>query len=117
MPKRFHKHKLLFDENMAARQLFPRLNEHFDLKHVWDDLNRGGIEDPPVCELAVQQRRIIITINAEDFRPLTGTKQDAGVIKIPSAWTREHVDTKLTALLMGHGPNYFAGQYRSLAVE
>jgi predicted nuclease of predicted toxin-antitoxin system len=117
MPKRFPKHKLLFDENMAARQLFPRLNEHFDVKHVRDDLNRGGIDDPPVYDLAVAQGRIIITRNGDDFRPLAGTKADAGVIKIPDAWTRERIDSKLTALLMRHGPKYFAGQYRILVRE
>jgi hypothetical protein len=117
MSKRFYKHKLLFDENMAARQLFPRLNEHFDVKHVRDDLNQGGIDDPPVYDLAVAQGRIVITINGDDFRPLVGMKPDAGVIKIPEAWRREHVDSKLTALLMRHGPKYFAGHFRILATE
>ena len=117
MPKGFHKHKLLFDENMDARQLFPRLNEHFDVKHVRDDLKLGGLKDPPVYDLAVAQARILITLNGDDFRPLVGTKSDAGVIKIPDAWTRERVDSKLTALLKSHGPKYFAGQYRILATE
>jgi predicted nuclease of predicted toxin-antitoxin system len=117
MSKRFHKHKLLFDENMEARQLFLRLNEHFDVKHVRDDLKQGGIDDEPVYQLAVAQGRIIITLNGDDFRPLVGTKPDAGAIKIPSAWTREHIDTKLTALLMRHGPAYFAGHLRILATE
>jgi predicted nuclease of predicted toxin-antitoxin system len=117
MPKHFHKHKLLFDENMDVRQLFPRLNEHFDVKHVRDDLHLGGLKDPSVYDLAVVQGRIILTINGDDFRPLVGTKQDAGVIKIPDAWTRERIDSKLTALIMRHGPKYFAGHYRILATE
>ena len=117
MPKHFYKHKLLFDENMAARQLFPRLNEHFDVKHVRDDLNHGGDPDLAVYALAVAQKRIIVTINGQDFHGLAGTQDDAGVIDLPAGWSRAHVDTKLTALLMRHGPAYFAGHYRTLATE
>ncbi len=48
MPKSFYKHKLLFDENMPRRLVFPRLNELFDVKHIRDDLGHGGISDPEV---------------------------------------------------------------------
>jgi predicted nuclease of predicted toxin-antitoxin system len=117
MAKPFYKHKVLLDENMDPRQKYPRLNQHFDVKHIKHDLHNGEMEDPDIYTLGVEQGRIIVTINADDFRPLVRTKQDAGVIKVPSAWTREQVDSKLTALLMRHGPNYFAGQYWSLATE
>jgi hypothetical protein len=46
-------------------QLFPRLNEHFDVKHDRDDLNLGGLKDPPVYDLAVAQARILITLNGD----------------------------------------------------
>lgn len=117
MPKRFYKHKLLFDENMASRQLFPRLNQHFDVKHIRDDLHHGGYPDPDVYDLAVAAVRIIVTVNGQDFRPLVSTRDDAGVIDLPASWPRSQVDTKLTALLMNHGPAYFKGQYRTLATE
>jgi Domain of unknown function (DUF5615) len=68
MPKRFHKHKLLLDENMPPRAGFPRLNQHFDVKHVRDDLNHGALDDPEVYQLAVIQGRIVVTFNGDDFR-------------------------------------------------
>ena len=117
MPKRFYKHKLLRDENLQPRQRYPRLNEHFDVKHIEHDLRHGGAKDPAVYDIAVSQSRIILTENERHFRPQVGTKDDTGVIAIPPHWTPAQVDTKLTALLMRHGPTYFAGQYRSLATE
>jgi hypothetical protein len=32
------------------------------------------------------------------------------VIGIPETWSTSRLDTKLTALLMRHGPNYFRGR-------
>lgn len=87
------------------------------MKHVRDDLNHGGDPDPNVYDLAVAQGRIIVTVNGQDFRELVGTQDDAGVIDLPANWPRAQVDTKLTALLMRHGPAYFAGHYRTLATE
>jgi uncharacterized protein DUF5615 len=105
MPKAFHKHKLLFDENMLARQLFPRLNEHFDVKHVRDDCNMGGSSDTRVYALATARGRVLITKNGRDFRVLVRDGR-AGVVDVPDGWTTVQIDTKLTALLMRHGaPN------------
>jgi hypothetical protein len=54
MPKKFHKHKLLLDENMPSRRVFPRLNALFDVKHVRDDLKSAGASDDQVYEIAEQ---------------------------------------------------------------
>src|SRR5918999_4456143 len=72
-----------------------------------------AIPDPQVYELARKQGRILLTTNVKDFRPLL---QDdcPGIIGIPDAWLPDRIDTKLTALLMRHGPNYFRGRIRSL---
>jgi predicted nuclease of predicted toxin-antitoxin system len=67
MSKRYYKYKLLLDENMSPRQRFPRLNAHYDVKHVRDDLHRGGIDDPSVYRLACTQGRVLITENWTDF--------------------------------------------------
>ena len=116
MPKRFYKHKLLLDENMPSRLALPRLNEHFDVKHVRDDLHHGGTVDPDVYQLATAQKRTVVTFNGSDFKPLVDTlPHDPGVIDLPTGWTAAQIDTKLTSLLMRHGPKYFAGQYRNLA--
>lgn len=116
MPKRFHKHKILLDEQVSPRQYFPALNEHFDVKHITHDLNLSGLPDSQVYELAVSQERIILTKNVKDFRKLL-REDSAGIIGIPETWSLSLVNTKLTALLMKHGPNYFRGRYHPLAAE
>ena len=116
MPK-FHKHKLLLDENLAPRSAFPQLNGLFDIKHVAHDLNYAGMQDPKVYGLALTLGRIIVTFNGRDFRPLLRQAHSAGVIDIPAGWTHSQIDTKLTALLKRHSPAYFAGTFRTLATE
>src|SRR5688500_3239822 len=117
MPKHYFRHKLLLDENLAPRQQFPRLNEHFDVKHIEHDLKLGGTKDPVVYDLAVSQRRIIVTKNNKHFRPQVGTKHDAGAIAVPPHWTPAQIDTRLAALLMRHGADYFARRYHPLTSE
>ncbi len=67
MPKPYHKHKLFFDENMDSRRLYSRVNQHFDVKHIRDDLQHGGYTDPEVYRLALSEGRIIVTLNGRDF--------------------------------------------------
>ena len=116
MPNKFYKHKLLLDELMYTRRSYPRLNRNFDVKHIRDDLDLGGSTDKSAYELASKLGRIIITANGRHFRNLVQA-DSAGVIDFPADWSTSRVDTKLTALLMRHGPKYFAGQYRTLATE
>jgi hypothetical protein len=116
MPKRFYKHKILLDEQVSPRQYFPRLNEHFDVKHIKHDMHLGGLPDPDVYQLALSQGRIILTKNVKDFRPLL-REDSPGIIGIPETWALSQVDSKLTALLMKHGPAYFRGRYCPLAAE
>jgi hypothetical protein len=79
-------------------------------------LHLAGLPDPAIDELARKQGRIILTINVKDFRPLL-REDSPGIIGIPENWSADRIDSKLTALLMRHGPNYFRGSYRALAVE
>lgn len=116
MPKPFYKHKALLDEQLYHRRMYPLLNEHFDVKHIRDDLHLGGLPDPAIYELALKQGRIILTKNVKDFRPLL-REDSPGIISIPETWATSRVDSKLTALLMRHGPNYFRGRYHPLAAE
>ena len=114
MTQRFYKHKTLLDEQVSPRQYFPRLNERFDVKHIKHDLNFASLPDPEIYVLALSQGRIILTKNVKDFRPLL-REDSPGIIGIPEAWSNHLIDTKLTALLMHHGPAYFRGRYHSLA--
>jgi hypothetical protein len=75
MPKRVYKHKLLLDENMPPRTAFLLLNSQFDVKHLVVDLRHGGLTDPEVYQLAVEQKRILVTYNTKHFRPLAGRKK------------------------------------------
>jgi predicted nuclease of predicted toxin-antitoxin system len=117
MPKAFYKHKILLDEHLLNRRKYPLLNEHFDVKHIAMDLGLAGLKDPQVYDFAVKSGRIIITRNGKHFRPLAGTKEDAGIIAVSAEASPAQVDTALTALLKREGPKYFAGQYRTLARE
>jgi predicted nuclease of predicted toxin-antitoxin system len=116
MPK-FYKHKLLFDENMPPRTRYPRLNSHFDVKHVSHDYHKDGIPDEDVYQLACEQERIVITINRDDFEKLAGSKDDCGIIAIADGPAAARTDTKLTALLMRHGPKYFQSRLVPLGAE
>src|SRR5258708_4590195 len=113
MAKPFYKHKILLDEHLYHRRSYPALNEHFDVKHIRDDLNLGGMDDREIYLLAIEQGRIILTSNVKDFRPLL-SQDSPGIIGIPETWSAERLDTKLTALLIKHGPNYFRGRFHSL---
>jgi predicted nuclease of predicted toxin-antitoxin system len=115
MPKRFHKHKLLLDENISPRTVFPGLNSKFDVKHIRDDLKQGGLPDPEVYEVAVKQQRILITNNIKHFRSFAGTKPDAGIIGIPAHATASQIDTKLTALLVKSSEKALAGKFTPLS--
>ncbi len=42
MSPKFHKFKLLLDENMAARRKYRLLNRLFDVKHIAFDLKQAG---------------------------------------------------------------------------
>ncbi|MGH9877436.1 MAG: DUF5615 family PIN-like protein [Nitrososphaerales archaeon] len=117
MPKPFYKHKILLDEHLYHRRAYPILNEHFDVKHIKDDLHHGGMDDRPIHELAVEQGRIILTRNVKHFLPLL-REDTPGIIGVPVTWPPDQLDTKLTSLLMKHGPNYFKGRFYPLgAVE
>ncbi len=117
MPKGFYKHKLLLDENMFHRKDFPNLNSRFDVKHIEDDFGKGGLADPDVYHLAVEQKRILVTFNSKHFRKLAGTKTDAGIIGVSANLPSLQTDTKLTALLTRSTPNALQGKFTSLTGE
>jgi Domain of unknown function (DUF5615) len=114
MPKRFHKHKLLLDENMPHRTAFPNLNSKFDVKHLVDDLKQGGIPDPAVYQLAVDQKRVLVTFNVKHFRALAGSQDDAGIIGVSANLPAAQVDTKLTALLTKTTPQALGKKFTPL---
>jgi len=117
MPKRFHKFKLLLDENMPARTKFPRLNSRYDLKHLRDDFHITGLPDPGVYEFAQREKRLILTFNGDDFKPLALRSRDTGILFLSDNLSDERIDSKLTALLSKSTPNALYGKFTPLTGE
>src|SRR5947209_18835590 len=117
MHPRFYTHNLLLDENFAPRLKFPRLNGLFDVKHLRDDLHKGGISDAQVYDLAVTLNRLIVTYNAKDFKALAPRSQETGIIGISPNLSSRHIDKKLTALLVKSNEKVLQGTYTALTSE
>jgi len=117
MPKRFYKHKLLLDENMPHRTEFLLLNSLFDVKHVAADLKQSGLADPGVYQLAVAQKRILVTFNVKHFRDLAGTRDDAGIIGVSANLPTPQIDSKLAALLTKSTPHALERKFIPLTGE
>ncbi|MEU2869730.1 DUF5615 family PIN-like protein [Streptomyces olivoreticuli] len=116
MPKQFHKYKLLLDENVPPRSLFPRVNQRFDVQHVSLDLHQGGIDDIAVYRLATKEQRIIISQNWRHFLKLVGTDDDVGVIAVTgNDWVR--MDGQLASLLVRYGPAHFRRKVLTLNTQ
>lgn len=115
MPPRFYKHKLLLDEGLYPRKSIPRINSRYDIKHIKHDLKGAGLEDEEVYEIAVQQKRIIITYNTRHFIKLSRRSKESGIIGVTQGLTPEQLDTKLNSLLSKSSEKSFYGKYTSLS--
>lgn len=115
MPKRYIKYKLLLDENLPPRHRLPYLNERYDVKHVAEDLHHSGLGDKHVYELAVVQKRVLVTYNVKHFKPLAGTQADQGIIGLPPNVPRSKLDTKLVAFLTRTAPTKLRSRYLPLS--
>ena len=99
MVRKFRRHKLLLDEGFPVRSYFPRLNRRFDLKHIAQDFKKVGLTDRQVHRFAAEHDRIVVTLNIKDFKPLSPTSKNTGLIGISASLPFDQVDKKLTALL------------------
>ena len=117
MPKRFYKHKVLLDENMPLRTDFLLLNSLFDVKHVAADLKHSGLADSSVYQLAVDQKRILVTFNVKHFRDLAGSRNDAGIIGVSANLPTPQIDSKLAALLTKSSPHALQKKFTPLTGE
>lgn len=99
MPQKFYKHKLLLDEGFHLRNNFSALNQRFNVKHVKADLGYSGLSDLEVYQLALKQKRLVVTLNERDFRDLAKISKETGIIGVSSNLSDEQIDKKLTALL------------------
>ncbi len=115
MPPKIYKHRLLLDEGLYPRKLLTRANNRHNLRHIKHDLNRAGIKDLQVYEIAVSQKRIIVTYNVRDFKKLSKKSEGSGVIGVSQGLTPEQLDTKLNALLSKNSEKSLFGKYTPLS--
>jgi len=117
MPRRFYKHKLLFDEGFLRRERLPTLNSRFDVKHITGDFHKEGLKDEAVYQFGAEHERLIVTFNDKDFQPLAEKSKKTGVIGVSANLTPEMIDTKLTALLMKATKNELRGTFTYISGE
>lgn len=117
MSKKFHKFKLLFDENMPPRTEFKRLNHLFDVKHISFDLKKSGISDESVYKEAQKSQRLIVTFNGDDFEQLALKSNQTGIIFLSPNITLEQIDVKLVALLIKNTPKSLYGKFIKITGE
>lgn len=115
MPHKFHKHKLLLDEGLYPRNILHRTNNRHNLKHIKHDLNKGGIPDKEVYEIASKEKRIIVTYNVDDFKKLATQSKDTGVIGVTQGLSPDQLDAKLNSLLSRGSMKTFYGKYTPLS--
>ena len=117
MPKKFHKYKLLLDENFSIRSSFPLLNRRFDVKHIATDLRLAGMPDSQVYELARIEGRLLITYNTKDFSNLALKSIETGVIGVSANLSIGQIDKKLVALLIKSSKRTLFGKLTVISGE
>ncbi|MBI5620138.1 DUF5615 family PIN-like protein [Candidatus Gottesmanbacteria bacterium] len=117
MGHKWHKYKLLLDENLPPRTLFRRLNSRHTLKHIVHDFHQSGLKDPDVYTFAIKRNLLIVTFNEKDFFPLTDKSKKSGIISVSPNLSTDQIDKKLTSLLSRHIPNELYGKFHKLSHE
>jgi predicted nuclease of predicted toxin-antitoxin system len=85
--------RLLLDANLSAKRIGEPLRKRaHDVHAIAAESELEGLDDEPVLELAVAEKRILLTRNSRDFAPLCRTwaeagREHTGVILI---WTFSH---------------------------
>lgn len=115
MSPKFYRHRLILDEGLYPRKSLPRINSRYDIKHIKHDLKGGGLEDEEVYEIAIGQKRIIVTYNTKHFKKLAKKSLDSGVIGVTQGLTPEKLDIKLNSLLSKSSEKSLYGKYTSLS--
>lgn len=117
MPKKFHKYRLLLDENFSTRSSFPLLNRKFDVKHIAADLKLAGLSDPQVYDVAKTQGRLLVTYNVKDFVGLASASVDTGIIGVSANLSMEQIDKKLVALIVKSSKRTLFGKLTMITGE
>jgi predicted nuclease of predicted toxin-antitoxin system len=117
MSPKFHKFRLLLDENMPGRRAFGSLKHLFDVKHISLDLKKGGIRDEVVYQEAVNRQRLIVTFNGDDFKSFVTKSTKIGIIAVSDNLSTSQIDSKLVALLVRSTPKMLFGKFTAITGE
>ena len=112
--KRTTKYKLILDEGLSLAKSYPRLNNFHNLKHIVHDLNKSGIKDKPLYDLATKDGRILIVFNVKDFRRII-QRDGASVIDLSANLSNKEADLKILKVLKEMQPNQEKGYLISIS--
>ena len=96
---------------------FPLLNNLHNIKHVVRDYKRFGISDTEVYQLAVSEKRLIITFNKKHFQELAHRSKNTGIIALSQTLPAKQRDIKLTAFLRKKLPTELFGKLHTITGE
>lgn len=117
MRRKFHKYKLLLDENFPLRQRLTLLNSRHNVKHIKGDYKQIGLPDEAVYERAREEGRLVVTFNDKDFQEIATRSVETGVIGVSTNLTPDQIDKKLTALLRKDKPKDLFGKFNYISGE
>lgn len=117
MPHKLPRYKLLLDENFPTSKYFPRLNNRHNVQHLVEDYKQGGIIDRKVYDLAVKEKRIVVTYNDKDFKAFAKFSMDSGIIGVSADLSLEQTDKKLMAFLNKKKPTEVFGKCNHISGE
>ena len=88
------KRKFLIDEALPPKNRLPKMRKRYDLKHIFHDFGKKGLEDEKIQMFAQREKRTIIT--ADKFFVKRFTKQTS-VLKLVgiNLMTSEEIDQRL----------------------
>lgn len=103
MSPRSKRFKLLLDENLPRREMFPQLNKLHDVKHIFD-YKKGGTSDDDVVKLAKKEKRILVSRNEKHmYKPCT--KEKVFLICPTENIPNGEIDDKINAKLKNWDPD------------
>lgn len=116
--RKSHKPKLLLDEGLPPRLRLHQLNQNYNynVKHIKNDLDFGGLGDEEVYKIASKQNRILVTFNIKDFR-LILNKEGSSIIAVSTRLSTEQIDIKLCSFLREIQPSQFLGKIIRISGE
>ncbi len=95
----------------------PITNNRFDIKHIAGDYGKSALPDPQVYIFATKKKRILVTFNIKDFRPLVSSTKLTGVVGVSPHLSLEQIDKKITSLLSKSGKKSLFGKLTIITGE